>query len=165
MAKLDIKIYGEEVLRKKTKYVKAFDDKLKKLVNDMFDMMYESNGIGLAAPQVGILRKLIVVDTMEPGEKMALVNPKILEMSEEKAVMKEGCLSIPDVEGEVIRSETIKVKANDLDGNDLELDATGLLARVIQHEIDHLNGVLFVDHLNDTDKASVSRKLQELAVA
>lgn len=164
MAKLRIRIYGDEVLRKKCRFIKSFDERLRRLVADMFETMYESNGIGLAAPQIGILRKVIVVDTMEPGEKMALVNPKIDYWSEERHAMKEGCLSIPGVEGEVVRPTRIHIKANDVDGNEIEFEAEGLLARVIQHEVDHLNGILFIDHLTTSERETVSRKLQELAL-
>jgi len=165
MARLDIRIYGDEVLRKKTKFVKQFDKKLEKLVHDMFETMYEAHGIGLAAPQVGILRKVIVVDTTEPDEKFALVNPKIIWQSQEMDLMKEGCLSIPGVDGEVSRPAGIRVKAQAVDGEEFELAASGLLARCIQHEMDHLNGILFVDHLRESERASVARALQELAVA
>ena len=165
MARLDIRIYGDEVLRKKTKFVKQFDKKLEKLVHDMFETMYEAQGIGLAAPQVGILRKVIVVDTTEPDEKYALINPKIIWYSPEMDLMKEGCLSIPGVDGEVSRPAGIRVKAQAVDGEEFELAASGLLARCIQHEMDHLNGILFVDHLRDSERAAVARALQELAVA
>ncbi|MBI1388953.1 MAG: peptide deformylase [bacterium] len=166
MTRKNICIYGEEVLRKKTKFVKTFDKKLEKFIDDMFDTMYEANGIGLAAPQVGVLKKLFVVDTLEPGEKMAIANPKIIWQSEETWGMKEGCLSIPGVEGEVIRPRVIRVKAqNAYTGDEMEFEAEDLLARVILHENDHLNGVLFVDHLTSSDRAELERQLQELAVA
>ncbi|RJP22370.1 MAG: peptide deformylase [Candidatus Omnitrophota bacterium] len=166
MARLHIRTYGDDVLRKKTKYIKTYDRKLLQLIEDMFDFMYEAGGIGLAAPQVGISRKLIVVDTFEEGEKFALANPKIIWESDEILAMKEGCLSIPGVEGEVLRSRKIKVKYNDPEtGVELTMEASDLLARVIAHETDHLNGVLFVDHLHESEFAQISRKLQELAAA
>ena len=166
MRKLRLRIYGDEVLRKKTRYIKTFDDGLLKLIDNMFEVMYQSNGIGLAAPQVGISKKLVVVDTQEEGESMALVNPKIVWKSSDTDAMNEGCLSIPDIEGEVVRSERIKVKANDPEtGEEYTFETSGLLARCIQHEIDHLDGVLFVDHLTDEDKATISRKLHEMAAA
>ncbi len=166
MARLKIRIYGDEVLRKKNRYVKQFDEKLKKLVDEMFEFMYEYQGIGLAAPQVGISKRLFVVDTLEEGEKIALANPKIVWKSNETVTMKEGCLSIPEVEGEVVRSERIRVKAQDpYTGDDLEFYAEGLFARVIQHENDHLHGILFIDHLSEADRSSIDRKLQELAAA
>jgi peptide deformylase len=166
MANRNICIYGNEVLRKKTKFIKTYDQRLKKLVEVMFETMYDSSGIGLAAPQVGLLKKLIVVDTLEEGEKLALANPKILWQSEETWTMNEGCLSIPGLEGEVERSEKIRVKGNDpYTGDEVEIDAEGLFARVILHENDHLNGVLFVDHLTPAERSTLERKLQELAAA
>lgn len=166
MATRKILIYGNQALRKKTKFIKAFDARLKKLVEEMFDTMYAANGIGLAGPQIGVLRKIFVIDTLEEGEKLALANPKILWTSEEQVAMKEGCLSIPGLEGEVVRPEKIRLRAHDpFTGNELEMDAEGLLARVIQHENDHLNGVLFVDHLNAEQRRPMERKLQELAAA
>ncbi len=165
MAKRNICIYGDEILRKKAKYIKNYDKKLQRLIDDMFDIMYESGGIGLAAPQVGVSRKLILVDTYEEGEKFVLVNPKIIWECEEKTVMKEGCLSIPGIEGEE-RSRQIKVKFNDHEtGEEIIMEASDLLARVILHETDHLNGVLFIDHLQESEFAQISRKLQELAAA
>lgn len=166
MSTRNICIYGNEVLRKKTKFIKTFDERLRKLVEEMFETMYEANGIGLAAPQVGILKKLLVVDTGEEGEKTTLANPKILWQSEETWLMNEGCLSIPGLEGEVERPERIRVKANDpFTGDEIEFEASGLFARVILHENDHLNGVLFVDHLTSGDRAALERRLQEMAAA
>ncbi len=166
MPKLKLKIYGDEVLRKKTRFIKKFDDKLVDLADSMFELMYKAGGIGLAAPQVGILKKLLVIDTLEEGEKIALANPKIVWKSDNFLAMKEGCLSIPGVEGEVIRPERIKVKANNpYSGEEIQFEASGLFARVIMHEMDHLNGVLFVDHLDRSDRAAVARKLDELAAA
>lgn len=159
-------IYGDETLRKKTKFVKTFDKRQQKLVEDMFETMYASNGIGLAAPQIGVLKKVIVVDTLEEGEKIALANPKIVWESEETWEMNEGCLSIPGVEGEVIRPCRIRVRANNaITGDEIEIEAEDLFARVILHETDHLNGILFVDRLASGERAGLERKLQELAAA
>ncbi len=164
MATMQITIYGNEVLRKKTRFIKVFDKRLNKVIQDMFHTMYEANGIGLAAPQVGLSRKIIVLDTQE-GDKYAMTNPKIVWTSEEEDTMNEGCLSVPDVEGDVTRPESIRVRFNDPDtGEEKEMEASGLLARVIQHETDHLNGILFVDHLSEKDKRAQARKLQEMAV-
>ena len=166
MSKLSLHIYGDEVLRKKTRFVKKFDKKLMQFIEDMFDLMYEAGGIGLAAPQVGILKKVLVVDTLEEGEQCALVNPKIIWSGGELVRMKEGCLSIPGVEAEVVRSELIRVRHDDPEsGEELILEAGGLLSRVIQHEIDHLNGILFVDHLRPSQLSLINRKLQELTAA
>jgi peptide deformylase len=166
MPKLKIHTYGDEVLRKKTRIIKKFDEKLTALVDDMFELMYQSQGVGLAAPQVGLARRLIVVDTMEAGEKFALSNPKIIWKNDVYDTMCEGCLSIPGVEGDVIRPTAIKVKANDpTTGEEIILNAQGFLARVLQHEIDHLEGVLFIDHLQETERLSVKRALEELVIA
>ena len=146
MPKLKIRTYGEEVLRKKAKVIKSYDEKLHELVDSMFKVMYESSGVGLAAPQVGVSRKLIVVDTTEPGEKFALANPKIIWKNDQYETMKEGCLSIPGVEGDVPRATKIKIKGNDpRTGKEIVIEAEDFLARVFQHEIDHLDGKLFVD--------------------
>lgn len=164
MAVRPIRIYGDEVLRKKTRYVKTFDKKNEKLVADMFDTMYKANGIGLAAPQIGLLKKLFVIDTRDEGEKMALANVKIVSTSEETDGFTEGCLSIPGLEAEVVRPVAIRIQAQDaLTGEPVERDVDGLLARVIQHENDHLNGVLFIDHLTDEQRKPLERPLLELA--
>lgn len=166
MPKLKIHTYGDPVLRKKARVIKTFDDKLAELVQEMFDMMYKSNGVGLAAPQVGISRRLIVVDTTEPGEKIALANPKILWKSDEQDSMDEGCLSVPGLEGEVFRAMRIRLKGNNpLTGEDVHIEASNFLARVFQHEIDHLEGVLFIDHLHESERASLNRALEEMALA
>ncbi len=163
MGKLKLCYYGNVVLRKKTKFIKKYDQNLQRLVDDMFATMYEAAGIGLAAPQVGLLKKLIVIDTTEEGEKIALANPKLMWEGGEIVSMKEGCLSIPGVEAEVDRYDNVKVKGNDpLTGEEKIIEAEGLFARVFQHEIDHLNGILFVDHLTPAQKSQLNRKLQEL---
>lgn len=166
MAVRKIVLYGDEVLRKKTKFIKTFDKRLSKLIEDMFDTMYAANGVGLAAPQIGILRKLFVVDTQLEGEKYALANVKIVWSGEELEEMNEGCLSIPGVEGDVSRPSAIRIQGNDAWTGDLvEFQAEGLLARVIQHELDHLNGVLFIDRLPADKRKPLERRLQELAAA
>lgn len=163
MSKLNLYYYGNEVLRKKTKFIKKFDHALSKLVDDMFDTMYEAAGIGLAAPQIGLSKKLIVVDTTEEGEKIALANPKILWEGGDTVSMKEGCLSIPGVEAEVDRPDKVKVRGDDpFTGEEVIIEAEGLYGRVFQHEIDHLNGILFIDHLTPSQLSHINRKLQEL---
>lgn len=166
MAVRTICLYGDDVLRKKTRFVKTFDKKTHKIVDDMFETMYKANGIGLAASQIGLLKKLFVVDTREEGEKYAFANVKITWKSEEVEPFTEGCLSIPGLEAEVIRPARIHLQAQDArTGEDLEMEAGGLLARVIQHELDHTNGVLFIDHLNAEQRKPLERPLQELASA
>lgn len=142
MAYREIRKLGDEVLRKKAREVTVFDDRLKMLIEDMVETMKKANGIGLAAPQVGILKRVVVIDI---GEGLyTFVNPEIIEMSGE-IIDIEGCLSIPGVYGEVARPKKLKVKAQDEKGLSFEIEAEGLFARAICHEVDHLNGVLFID--------------------
>jgi peptide deformylase len=155
---LPIYTFDHAVLRKKAKPVRRMDSGLPQFAADMLETMHNANGVGLAANQVGSLQRLIVVDISgmeEAGEMkpIILINPEVIE-EEGELVMEEGCLSIPDIREEVERSEAIKVRYRDVDFNEQELAADGFVARVIQHEIDHLNGVLFIDHLN-----AVKRKL------
>lgn len=145
MALLQIRKIGDPVLRSKAKKVKEVNKKTNDLIDNMFDTMYEEDGVGLAAPQIGILKRIAVIDVRE-GNKIILIDPEIIE-KEGKAIMEEGCLSIPGETGDVIRSERIKVKSLDRDGKEIEFEAEGYEARAIQHEIDHLDGVLFVDKL------------------
>ncbi|ADQ07412.1 peptide deformylase [Caldicellulosiruptor hydrothermalis 108] len=142
MALRKIRTYEDEILRKKSKVVEKFDQRLHQLLDDMKDTMYEANGIGLAAPQVGVLKRAVVIDIGEGA--IELVNPEI-EQVEGSAVDVEGCLSVPNVWGEVERPQKVVVKAQDRFGNEFRLEAEGLLARAVCHEIDHLDGILFVD--------------------
>ena len=147
MATRNIRELGDDVLRKDTKPVKDVTRRTKILIEDMFDTMYEANGVGLAAPQVGILKQIFVVDVGdEEGHKVpyVFINPEILER-EGVQVDFEGCLSVPGKSGKVARAEKVKVKAFDKDMNEFEMEAEGFLARAIQHEYDHLNGVVYVD--------------------
>jgi len=145
MALLKIREIGDPVLRSKTKKIDEVTKKTNELIDNMFDTMYEEDGVGLAAPQVGILKKIAVVDIRE-GNKVILINPEIIE-EEGKAIMEEGCLSIPGETGDVIRSQKIKVRSLNREGKEIEFVAEEFEARAIQHEIDHLNGVLFVDKI------------------
>jgi len=144
MALRNIRNYNEEdtILRKKSKVVKIIDEKTQILLADMADTMYQANGVGLAAPQIGILKRLVVIDVGEGLIK--LINPVILERSGEQQDM-EGCLSVPDISGEVLRPQKVRIKAQDENGNYFELEATDLLARAFCHELDHLDGILFID--------------------
>ncbi len=136
------------MLRKMSKRVERFDAKLKQLAEDMFETMYEAEGIGLAAPQVGVAKRLFVMDIREPDvEPLAVVNPVIVER-EGTELGEEGCLSIPGLIGAVERSLNVVMEGLDLDGNPIRVEAKDLHARCIQHEIDHLDGVLFIDHLS-----------------
>lgn len=142
MAIRKIRQLGDEVLRKKSKKVTIFDEKLKELIEDMAETMEWANGVGLAAPQVGILKRVVVIDV---GEGLIeLVNPEIIA-EEGEVVGVEGCLSIPGITGEVARPKKVKVRAQNSKGEFIELEGEDLLARALCHEIDHLDGILFID--------------------
>ncbi|HZK26564.1 MAG TPA: peptide deformylase [Thermoclostridium sp.] len=143
MATRQIREKGDEVLRKKCKLVTKIDDRTKILIEDMLETMYEADGVGLAAPQVGILRRICVIDVGEGP--IVLINPEKIEESDEKVLAAEGCLSIPGVCGEVERPERVVVKAMDEEGNHFTIEGADLLARAMCHEMDHLEGVLFED--------------------
>ncbi len=142
MALRTIRINGDEILRKKCRAVDEIKDRELVLLDDMLETMYAADGVGLAAPQVGILKRLVVIDVGEGP--MKLVNPEIVE-NDGEVVDYEGCLSVPGEQGNVIRPETVKVKALNEKGENIEINGSGLLARALCHEIDHLNGVLFID--------------------
>ena len=158
MATREIKKYPDQVLKKKAEPVKEFDDGLQTLIDDMIETMYAAPGLGLAANQVGVLKQVLVID-VGPGEEeeteesslMVLVNPEITFM-EGQNDSEEGCLSIPDYTTIVRRAEKVKVKCLDRHGEPLEIEGEGLLAKAIQHEIDHLNGILFVDRIGRIKK-------------
>lgn len=144
MAIREIRKKGDEILRKKCKPVTEVNKKVRDLLDDMLDTMYEADGVGLAAPQVGILKRIVVIDVGEgPVE---LINPEILEESGEQ-IRAEGCLSIPGIYGEVKRPERLLVKALDRNGKEQRIEATGMLAIAMCHEIDHLDGILFEDRV------------------
>lgn len=154
MAVLQIRHMGDPVLRKKAKPVSEFTGEIEKLIGDMAETMYLNEGLGLAATQVGVLKRVIVYDNIEAGYGMdprALINPEIVA-AEGCVRDEEGCLSVPEIKDIVERSEKIKVTGMDRSGREVEIEAEGLLARIIQHEIDHLNGILFVDRLEAVRK-------------
>lgn len=144
MALRIIRTEGDPILRKKCRPIDDINDRIKTLIKDMADTMYDADGVGLAGPQVGILRRIFVIDIYDGAGLRVFINPEILEMSG-SAVDNEGCLSIPNEQGLVERPERVKVKALNEDGNEILIEAEGLLARAICHENDHLNGVLFID--------------------
>ncbi|GAB6170000.1 peptide deformylase [Clostridium carnis] len=146
MAIRNIRKKGDEVLRKKCKVVTEITPRTLKLLEDMADTMYEADGVGLAAPQVGILQRIFVIDIYDDEGLRVFINPEILEKSGSQ-IGEEGCLSIPGELGEVDRANYVKVKALNERGEEFILEATELLARAIQHENDHLNGELFIDHV------------------
>lgn len=163
MALLDIRLMGDPVLREECDEVETFDDDLRRLATDMFDTMYEADGVGLAAPQVGLTRRLIVVDPREEGVKpRALVNPRVLETGEETDRAEEGCLSIPGLREIVERKAEVVVEAENVDGETIRIEADGLHARVLLHEIDHLDGVLFVDRVSPLKRKMLMKKWQKL---
>jgi peptide deformylase len=156
--------WPDPVLAKRGEVVTVFDAKLKKLTEEMFDSMYAAQGIGLAAPQISISQRITVIDVSfkkNPEEKIVLINPEIVER-EGKQVEEEGCLSLPEIREKVSRAERVKVRAQDVTGEWFELEGTELLARAMQHEIDHLDGVLFIDRLSRLKRDLVIRKIKKL---
>ena len=149
-------------LKKVCAAVARVDDELRRLMDDMLDTMYVAPGIGLAAPQVGVLKRVIVVDVSPKDEERRpyqMVNPELVSVSDEDAAYEEGCLSLPEHYSEVVRPAAIKVRYLDRDGESRTLEADGLLATCIQHEIDHLDGILFVDHISALKRNMILRKL------
>jgi peptide deformylase len=159
--KLKIIYEGDPVLRKKAKPVKNFDDKLKELVRDMIKIMNESNGIGLAAPQVGISKRVIVVQPYKEISAIALINPNIKPAGKEISTYQEGCLSVPGGQADIDRPAKVHVKAQTVDGEEIEFEADELLARVLQHEVDHLKGILFIDYLSESQRNSILKQMKE----
>jgi peptide deformylase len=159
MAILKIEMLGSEVLRRRADEVAGPDPELDRLIESMFETMYDAQGIGLAAPQVGVSRRVIVVDVNEPDQvPFAMLNPVIVESSEERDRGEEGCLSIPGITGVVDRPERVVVEGVDRAGKPMRIEADGMLARCLQHEIDHLDGVLFVDRLSALKRRMVLAK-------
>jgi peptide deformylase len=163
MAILEILHFPDSRLRNKAKPVDEVDAAVRELVDDMFETMYAAPGIGLAATQVNAARRVIVIDISEEhNDPLCLINPEILEQEGEEQ-MEEGCLSVPGIYDKVTRAERIKVRALDRAGKTFELDADGLLAVCIQHEIDHLDGKLFVDYLSGLKRQRIRKKLEKEA--
>jgi peptide deformylase len=166
MALRDIIVLPDKRLRQKSKPVTGIDAATRKLVEDMFETMYEAPGIGLAAIQVGVPVRLVVMDLSKKeteAEPRVFINPEIISSSEEKSIYEEGCLSIPDVHEDVERPARVKVKYLDLEGKTHEEDAEGLFATCIQHEVDHLNGVLFIDHISKLKRDRIIKKFIKAA--
>lgn len=138
---------GDEILKKKSRQVEVIDEKLQELIEDMIETMRQKDGVGLAAVQVGVLKRVIVIDTYEEGEPLyVFINPEIMETKGEREV-DEGCLSFPNKFAKVVRPERVKIKALNREGKEIKLTATGLLAQAICHEIDHLEGVVLIDRM------------------
>jgi peptide deformylase len=166
MALRDILILPDKRLRQVSDPVTKIDAGIRTLVADMFDSMYDAPGIGLAAIQVGMPVRVVTLDLAkkeDPKDPKVLINPEILWVSEEKSTYEEGCLSIPEFYGDVERPAKVKVRYLDLEGQQREIDAGGLLATCLQHEIDHLNGVLFIDHLSKLKRDRVIKKFTKAA--
>ena len=172
---------GHPALRAKAEKIGAVDETLKTLAEDMLDAMYAHDGCGLAANQVGVTRRIVVIDVREARKRpsvlriggksrpvhkhmpMILINPEVESLSGERVEGSEACLSIPGVHGDVERSAVVRARALDLEGNPLEFEAEGLLARALQHEVDHLDGILFIDRLGPEDRRRVADELHEMA--
>lgn len=157
--------YGNETLAKVAQPVERFDSALEDLIDDMFNIMYSENGIGLAAPQININQRIIVFDvshTEKKNGKLALINPVIVSHSTEEGEYEEGCLSLPGLYEEVTRPLSIVVKALTPKGKSVKIEADGLLARVLQHEIDHLEGILFIDRIEDYRRKTHLRELKKI---
>ena len=162
----DILILPDKRLRLVSKPVAKIDAATKQLVEDMFDTMYEAPGIGLAAIQIGEPRRIVTMDLAkkdEPKEPQVFINPELVSKSDDKNTHEEGCLSIPEYYEEVERPAAVKIRYLDLDGKQHEIEANGLLATCIQHEIDHLNGVLFIDHISKLKRDRVIKKFTKAA--
>lgn len=165
MVIIPIREYGDPILRKKARTVDKINEDLLVLARDMVDTMYDAKGAGLAAPQVGVSLSLCVIDLSlgeERGHSLVMINPEIL-YREGNATIEEGCLSVPDIRTDVTRAEKVSVRFQNLEGNLLEMTCDGMLARAIQHEYDHLQGVLFVDRLGQIKKQFLKRKLKEIS--
>ena len=162
MAIKPIQFVPDPVLRKSALPVENITDKTLQLLDDMAETMYDAPGIGLAGPQVGELKRLIVMDCSRDDEKSELwqmINPEVIELSEDNTSLEEGCLSIPGHTAEVSRPDWIKLRFTDIKGKEQQIKAEGLLAACIQHEIDHLNGILFIDHISKLKRDIIWRKV------
>mgnify|MGYP003371532473 FL=1 len=146
MAVRQIREYGDEILRKKAREVELIDDKIRELIEDMLETMHKYNGVGLAAPQVGILKRIVVIDLYDGNEPLRLINPKILKTKGTQEV-EEGCLSFPNQYAKMIRPEEVTAEALNEKGEKIKIKAKGLLAQAICHELEHLDGILFIDNM------------------
>lgn len=167
MAVMKLYEYPDEVLRQKCEKVSCVDDDLRRLLDDMLETMYADKGCGLAAPQVGVSKRIIVLDDnpsdddLSARHPMYLVNPEIIWRSDEMVLFNEGCLSVPDQRAEVERHERVRVRYTDYNGNEQEILADDLLAIILQHEIDHLDGILYIDRLSRLKRSRLLAKLKK----
>ena len=163
MARLEVRILGDPILRERAEEVSELTPELQQLIDDMFETMYAEDGVGLAAPQVGVRQRIIVVDPHEEGKRgFALINPVIVESSKQVERGEEGCLSIPNVKDVVERPFAVVAEGLLVDGSTQRIEAEGLLARILQHEVDHLNGILFIDRLSPLKRKLVLSKWQKV---
>ena len=162
MNKLEVLHFPDKRLRKIAAPVKKIDNEIKNIIEQMFFTMYEEKGIGLAATQVNIHKRIIVIDVSEnKDKKIFLINPEIISLSDDIDTMEEGCLSVPGFYETVSRPKIIKVSSLDYDGKKIEIEANGLLSTCIQHEIDHLNGKLFIDYLGPIKRSFITKKMKK----
>jgi peptide deformylase len=162
----DIVLFGDEVLRRKGDPVDVFDRKLARLVDDMFETMYHAEGVGLAAPQIGVSKRICVIDVRDEdlgdAGRVALINPEIIGVSKKTDKASEGCLSIPGLDEFVTRPEHVVVRAQDVSGSTIEVEGDGLFSRAIQHEIDHLEGILFIDRVSPLKRRMLLKKWKKI---
>ena len=162
MAIHEIVLLGDDVLRREAEPVETFDAELEELAEDMFETMYHAEGVGLAAPQIGISRRICVVDVrdeeLDEGGRVVLVNPEVVEASKQTDKASEGCLSIPGLDEYVTRPARVVVRAQDVKGETFEVEADELFGRAIQHEIDHLDGILFIDRVSPLKRRMLLKK-------
>jgi peptide deformylase len=166
MALREIITLPDKRLRLKSEPVKAIDKEIRALIDDMFDTMYAAPGIGLAAIQIAVPKRIVTMDLAkkdEPAQPQVFINPEVVWSSDDKATYEEGCLSIPEYYEEVERPQSVRVKFLDRDGKAKEIEAGGLLATCLQHEIDHTNGVLFIDHISKLKRDMVLKKFKKAA--
>jgi len=167
MAELKIYEYPDPILKQKALPVQKVDDELRRLLDDMLQTMYKASGVGLAAPQVGILKRVVVIDIHRDddgtgGQPLYLVNPEIIWHSEEQKCGAEGCLSVPQQSAEVTRFAEVCVRYTDYFGNEQQIKADGLLSVALQHELDHLDGILYIDHISRLKRQMLLKKLQKM---
>jgi len=153
---MEIRTHGDPVLRRRAEPVETIDEDVRAICEQMLETMFRANGAGLAAPQIGISKRIIVLDV--DGQFHVLINPELVEMSDEKESLTEGCLSVPGVDATVDRAVRATIEGTTLEGEHIRIEGEGLLARAMQHEIDHLNGMLYIDHLSPARRQSLLKE-------
>lgn len=159
-----IRKYGENILRKRAEEVKDIDDKVRKLIKSMKETLISVKGLGLAANQVGILKRIFIAYDKEKGNLITVINPEIVDKNQEEIIDLEGCLSFPEIYFSINRNKKVTVKGINEDGKDIIIEGKDLLARCFQHEIDHLNGILIIDYASEQEKKYYEKKLKELTL-